>query len=101
MPKKTVAVITGTRAEYGLLRLFLQKMQKSKILSPRLVVTGAHALSAAFGNTVGEIEADGIAIAARIEILKFGCGRLATARTVAYAIDKFSEYFAPIGACAR
>ena len=92
MPKKTVAVITGTRAEYGLLRPVLQKMQKSKILSPRLVVTGAH-LSAAFGNTVGEIEADGIAIAARIEILKFGCGRLATARTVAYAIDKFSEYF--------
>ena len=71
MPKKTVAVITGTRAEYGLLRPVLQKMQKSKILSPRLVVTGAH-LSAAFGNTVGEIEADGIAIAARIEILKFG-----------------------------
>ncbi len=92
MPKKTVAVITGTRAEYGLLRPVLQKLQKSKVISARLVVTGAH-LSAQFGSTIGEIEADGIAVAARIEILKFGCGRLATARTVAYAIDQFSEYF--------
>ncbi|MEG1271058.1 MAG: UDP-N-acetylglucosamine 2-epimerase [Ruthenibacterium sp.] len=91
----SIAVITGTRAEYGLLRPVLQKMQTSSILAPQLIVTGAH-LSAAYGNTVAEIEQDEIPIAARIDILKFdnvAKKSLAIAKTVAYTIDAFSDYF--------
>ena len=93
--KYDIAVVTGTRAEYGLLRPVLQKMQISDSLKPILVVTGAH-LSDATGNTVREIEQDGMPIAAKIEILKFaalGETPLATAKTVAYTIDTFTTYF--------
>ena len=65
LPKKSLCVITGTRAEYGLLRPVLQKLLQSAVIEPRLVVTGAH-LAPEFGTTVGEIEADGMPIAARI-----------------------------------
>ena len=44
--------------------------------------------------TVREIEADGVPIDARIPILKFGTGTaLATAKTTAYALEQFIEYF--------
>lgn len=94
MRKKTLCVVTGTRAEYGLLRPVLQKLLKSEVIEPRLVVTGAH-LAPQFGNTVEEIEADGMPIDARIPILKSGVDSpLATARTVAYAMERFTEYLA-------
>lgn len=71
----------------------LQKLLQSDVIEPRLVVTGAH-LAPEFGNTVSEIEADGMPIAARIPILKFGTGSpLATARTVSYTMERFTDYF--------
>ena len=93
MEKKTVCVVTGTRAEYGLLRGVVKKLAQSRTLAVRLVVTGAH-LAQEFGMTVREIEADGVPIAARIPILKFGTGTaLATAKTTAYALEQFIDYF--------
>ncbi len=91
--KKTVCVVTGTRAEWGLLRGVVKAMEESDFLCPQVVVTGAH-LSEAFGHTVDEVKADGAPIAACIDILKFGTGSaLATAKTVAYTLDQFVEYF--------
>ncbi len=92
MEKKTLAVVTGTRAEYGLLRPVLEKLLRSEKITPALIVTGAH-LEEAYGNTVSEIERDGMPIAARIPILKFGQGREATADTVAYTIREFTRWF--------
>ena len=92
MPTKTIAVVTGTRAEYGLLRPVIRQLLGSPLLRPLVVVTGAH-LAPEYGNTVEEIEADGIPIAARIPILKFGQGPDATARTVAYTIEAFTRWF--------
>lgn len=93
MKQTTLAVITGTRAEYGLLRPVIQKLLKTQDVSLQVLVTGAH-LAPEYGNTVSEIEADGVPIAARIPILKFGQGPLATAQTVAYTIEQFSQWFA-------
>ena len=93
MPQKSICVVTGTRAEYGLLRPVLQRLQKSETLALRLVVTGAH-LAPEFGNTVSEIEADAFCIAARIPILKYGTGTpLATAKTTSDALQQFVDYF--------
>ena len=51
-------------------------------------------LSDAFGHTVAEVEADEAPIDARIDILKFGTGSaLSTAKTVAYTLDRFVDYF--------
>lgn len=91
--KKRLAVVTGTRAEYGLLRPVLQQLYQRNELEIQLFVTGAH-LSDAFGNTVAEIEKDGFPITERIDILKFGTGNsVATAHTVAYTVEKFTEVF--------
>ena len=92
-PKKkySIAVVTGSRAEYGLLRPVILKLSDSS-LDLRLVVTGSH-LSDAYGNTVKEIEADGIPIAARIDILKFQDSPAPVVSTVAYTILAFSDWF--------
>ena len=92
MCKKKIAVITGTRAEYGLLRPVILKLLASETLEPQVLVTGAH-LAPEYGNTVQEIEADGVPITARIPILKFGRGEDATAQTVAYTIQQFTAWF--------
>jgi GDP/UDP-N,N'-diacetylbacillosamine 2-epimerase (hydrolysing) len=52
---KKIAIITATRAEYGLLRPLIQKVQEDTSLHLQLIVTGAH-LSHSFGKTYKEIE---------------------------------------------
>ena len=93
----TVAVVTGTRAEYGLLRPVLQKLAAANTLCLRLLVTGTH-LSKEYGYTVSEIETDaplGIAIDERLDILSqpVGEGRVATARRVALCLQGCTAYF--------
>lgn len=56
-----ICVVTGTRAEYGLLRPLLFRLSKSELVDLKLVVTGSH-LSKKFGNTQDEIIADGFSI---------------------------------------
>lgn len=65
---KKIGLITGTRAEYGLLEPLLSKISEDKGLELLLFVTGTH-LSPEFGMTVDQIEADGYRITDRIEIL--------------------------------
>ena len=91
--KKHLAVVTGTRAEYGLLRPVIKKLLKSDKIIPDVIVTGAH-LRAEYGHTVEEILADGIRPAAEIDILRFGSGPLALPDTVAYALQAFARWFA-------
>ena len=55
---KKVCVVTGTRAEYGLLKPVIDRIYKSDELELQLVVTGMH-LSTEFGLTYKEIENDG------------------------------------------
>lgn len=65
---KKVCVVTGTRAEYGLLRPLIQKINNDNDLELQLVVTGMH-LSPEFGLTYKEIEQDGFEITERNEML--------------------------------
>ena len=65
---KKVAVVTGTRAEYGILKPVLNAIANRPELELCLVVTGMH-LSHDFGYTVREIEGDGFKIAARVDML--------------------------------
>lgn len=57
MKKKTVLVITGTRAEYGLLRPTMHAIAKSKKLTLRVLVTGMHTLKT-YGNTQAQVRVD-------------------------------------------
>ena len=65
---RKIAVISGTRAEYGLLKNTLTEINKCKNLQLQLIVTGAH-LSEEFGYTVNEIINDGFIIEEKIPIL--------------------------------
>ena len=65
---RKICVVTGSRAEYGLLYWVLRGIEKADDLELQLVVTGMH-LSPEFGYTYRQIEADGFLITRRVEML--------------------------------
>jgi len=68
MSKMKICVVTGTRAEYGLLRWVMEGIQKSKSLKLQIIATGMH-LSQDFGLTYKEIEKDGFIIDKKVDML--------------------------------
>ncbi|WP_295339350.1 UDP-N-acetylglucosamine 2-epimerase [uncultured Subdoligranulum sp.] len=88
---RTICVVTATRAEYGLLRPVVQKLAADDGLRLQLVVTGAH-LCPWLGETVREIEADGLPIAARLPI--FQENEEPVAQTIARTLEVFDGWFA-------
>lgn len=66
--KRKIAVVTGTRAEYGILKPVLRTIEAEPGLELSLVVSGMH-LSRDFGYTVSETEKDGFKINARVDML--------------------------------
>lgn len=89
---KKVCVLTATRAEYGLLRPVIDKLNRSGELDVRIAVTGAH-LSPEFGLTYKEIEADGLTIDEKIEILMSADTPSAISKSMALAMTGFADYF--------
>lgn len=67
LPRR-VAVFTGTRAEYGLLHWLLRGLDDDPAADLAVIVGGMH-LSPEFGLTVRDVEADGLPIVARVEML--------------------------------
>jgi GDP/UDP-N,N'-diacetylbacillosamine 2-epimerase (hydrolysing) len=65
---KKICVVTGSRAEYGLLRYLLEGMQAISEFELQIVATGMH-LSPEFGLTYQEIEKDGFTINKKVEML--------------------------------
>lgn len=68
MSKRKVCVVTGTRAEYGLLFPIMQKIKASALLELQLVATTMH-MSEDFGLTYQQIESDGFVIDEKVENL--------------------------------
>ena len=66
-----IAVVTGSRAEYGLLKPLLDAIRKDRSLKLQLLVTGMH-LSPEFGLTYQQIEQDGYRIDEKVEMLLSG-----------------------------
>jgi|SRR3989338_1579031 len=64
---RKICVVTGTRAEYGLLRWVMEGIREAPGLALQLVVTGMH-LSPEFGFTFQEIEKDGFHIDHKVDI---------------------------------
>ena len=67
MTSKKIAVFTGSRAEYGLLRHLIRRIREAQDLELQLIVSGTH-LSKRYGFTISEIEADDIQPAALLPI---------------------------------
>lgn len=67
MAKRKICVITGTRADYGLLYWLMREIKGDSNLDLQVVVTGTH-LSTAFGETVTVIANDGFMIDERVDL---------------------------------
>jgi UDP-hydrolysing UDP-N-acetyl-D-glucosamine 2-epimerase len=65
--KRRIAVVTGSRAEYGLMRWLMELLRADPAAELLLIVTGTH-LSHEHGHTVDEIAADGFSVAARVPV---------------------------------
>ncbi|MCH5191126.1 MAG: UDP-N-acetylglucosamine 2-epimerase (hydrolyzing) [Oscillospiraceae bacterium] len=90
---KKIAVLTATRAEYGLLKPIIDALNKTDDFSVKVVVTGAH-LSPEFGLTYKDIESDGIRIHKKIEILLSTDTPSAISKSMGLAMMGFADYFA-------
>lgn len=89
---RRICVVTGSRAEYGLLRWVLQALVESPGIELQLAVTGMH-LAPEFGLTVREIEADGLDISARIEMLVSSDTPVGIAKSVSLGVAGFADAF--------
>lgn len=92
MNKKNIAVLTATRAEYGLLKPLMERIEQDQELELAILVTGMH-LSEEFGYTYEEIIEDGFSITAKIPILDQKHDAAATSRAMAVALLEFGKYF--------
>lgn len=89
---KRICVITGTRAEYGLLKPVLKKLNGIDTFQLQLIVTGMH-LSPDFGMTIQLIERDGFRIAERPEILMSSDTSTGVSKSMGLALISFSEIY--------
>ncbi|MHB8129434.1 MAG: UDP-N-acetylglucosamine 2-epimerase [Mobilitalea sp.] len=90
--KKIISILTATRAEYGLLKPIILKLNMVEEFDIRIAVTGMH-LSPEFGLTYHEIEQDGFSIDKKIEILSQLDTPAAVSRSMGLAMIGFGEYF--------
>lgn len=82
---KKICVVTGSRAEYGLLKWLMKDIESDEQLVLQTIVTGSH-LSSAHGSTYKEIESDGFKIDKKIKILDGTDDEIDTARSLGNAI---------------
>jgi UDP-hydrolysing UDP-N-acetyl-D-glucosamine 2-epimerase len=87
-----VVVVTGTRAEYGLLAPLIARLRHDPLFDCRLIVTGSH-LDRRHGLTVREIEADRVPIAARVPLNQRGDDGAAVAEAMAAAVRGLSRAY--------
>lgn len=90
---RKIAIVTGSRADYGLLRPVISGVQADPGLELQLVVTGMH-LSPEFGSTWREIESDGVPIAARVEMLVGSDTAVGVTKSTGLGLIGFADAFA-------
>lgn len=87
--KKNICIISGSRADYGLLRPLIKKLEKSMFFNLQLVVTGSHT-SKIHGNTISEIKEDNFFINDIIKTTITSDSPVAISKLLAKGIDKFT-----------
>lgn len=88
--KRKVCVITGTRADYGLLRWVMQGIKEAPELELQIVACGMH-LSPEFGLTYRAIEADGFRIDRRVESLTSSDTAVGIAKSMGLGLIGFAD----------
>ena len=92
--KLKICAVTTTRADYGIMRPLLLKLDGCDWCDLVLAVTGTHLLKA-FGHTIDEVKKDGLKIDKKISIMtKANDNAIETATIMSKTVLKFTEYFA-------
>lgn len=89
---KRIGIMTGTRAEYGLLKPLMQEINKDNDLELYLIVSGMH-LSPEFGMTYQEIEEDGFQINAKVEMLLSSDSPAGISKSIGLGVIGFADEF--------
>lgn len=89
---RKICVITGSRAEYGLLSGLMKQIDESEDLKLQVIATNMH-LSPEFGLTYKEIEKDGFVIDKRVEMLLSSDTSSATAKSVGLGMIGFADAY--------
>jgi GDP/UDP-N,N'-diacetylbacillosamine 2-epimerase (hydrolysing) len=87
---RKICIITGTRAEYGLLRWLIQSVSDEPDLVLQIVATGMH-LSPEFGLTYTEIEADGYHIDRKVEMLLSSDTPIGVSKSIGLGMIGFAD----------
>ncbi len=92
---KKICVITGSRAEYGLLRWVMQGLKDAPELELNVIATGMH-LSPEFGLTFKAIEQDGFLINRRVEMLTSSDTAVGIAKSMGLGLIGFADAFSEV-----
>jgi len=87
---RKICVITGTRAEFGLLRPLIELIANDKELQLQLIATGMH-LSPEFGYTLNEITDAGFVVDKKVECLLSSDSSIGVSKTIALAVSGFAD----------
>jgi UDP-N-acetylglucosamine 2-epimerase (non-hydrolysing)/GDP/UDP-N,N'-diacetylbacillosamine 2-epimerase (hydrolysing) len=93
--ERRVCVVTGGRADYGLLRWVMTEIDADPTLALQVVVTGMH-LSPEFGLSYREVEADGFVITARVEMLLSSDTPVGVGKSIGLGVIGFAEALAAL-----
>jgi GDP/UDP-N,N'-diacetylbacillosamine 2-epimerase (hydrolysing) len=95
MAPRKVCVVTGSRAEYGLLHWLLRAIKECVDLELQIAVTGTH-LSPEFGLTYRVIEQDGFHIDAKVEMLLSSDTAVGTTKSLGLGLIGFADVWAEL-----
>ena len=95
MKPRKICVVTGSRAEYGLLFWLMKGIQKEPKLELQIIATGMH-LSPEFGFTYKEIEKGGFHIDKKVEMLLSADTPSAISKSTGLAMIGFSDAYADL-----
>ena len=92
---RTICVVTGSRAEYGLLKWLMAGIRDSSQSHLQVIATGMH-LSPEFGSTWRVIEADGFPIDRKVEMLLSSDTAVGVTKSMGLALSGFADAFASL-----
>lgn len=87
-----ICVVSGTRAEYGLLYWTMKAIQDNPNLELSVCITGMH-LSPEFGLTYKQIESDGFQIDGKVEMLVSSDTSMGITKSIGLGLIGFADYF--------
>jgi len=93
MKKRRICIVTGTRAEYGLLYWLMKEVQNDPSLELQIIATGMH-LSPEFGLTYRQIEEDGFVINEKVEMLLSSDTPVGITKSVGLGVIGFADALA-------